>query len=142
MIESAYNCQNQAIVSVNFRFEAPQTTLRPVKAVEDVHRRLCSLSYPKGARLYASEGPKDYNLLGNLTPTSPQLDVKKPQDIVRPESLSLLAEGYDRCVQVCSEYAKTFYLGWDLLLLSLLSFMSTTYMSTFYISIFSLSTNN
>ena len=48
MIESAYNCQNQAVVSVTFRFEAPQTTLRPVKAVEDVHHRLCSLSYPKG----------------------------------------------------------------------------------------------
>ncbi|KAG5400757.1 hypothetical protein IGI04_015364, partial [Brassica rapa subsp. trilocularis] len=104
-----YNCQNQAVVSVTFRFEAPQTTLRPVKAVEDVHRRLCSLSYPKGARSYASEGPKDYNLLGN-----------KPQDIVRPGSLSLLAEAYDRCVQVCAKYAKTFYLGWDLLLLSLL----------------------
>ncbi|KAH0915302.1 hypothetical protein HID58_029748 [Brassica napus] len=67
MIESAYNCQNQAVVSVTFRFEAPQTTLRQVKAVEDVHRRLCFLSYPKGARLYASEGPKDYNLLGNET---------------------------------------------------------------------------
>ncbi|KAG2292643.1 hypothetical protein Bca52824_039312 [Brassica carinata] len=36
-----------------------------------------------------------------LTPTSPELDVKKPQDIVP----------YDRCVQVCAEYAKTFYLG-------------------------------
>ncbi|CAN6977236.1 unnamed protein product [Brassica oleracea var. botrytis] len=82
-----------------------------------------------------------------LTPTSPELDVKKPQDIVRPGSLILLAEAYDRCVQVCAEYAKTFYLGWDLLLLSLLSFMSTTYMSIFfyihniYISTFSLSTN-
>ncbi|KAH0884104.1 hypothetical protein HID58_060200, partial [Brassica napus] len=51
------------------------------------------------ARSYASEGPKDYNLLGNLTPTSPELDVKKPQDIVRPGSLILLAEAYDRCVQ-------------------------------------------
>ncbi|CAN7089403.1 unnamed protein product, partial [Brassica rapa subsp. narinosa] len=108
----------------NFRFEAPQTTLRPVKLLK---------MFIADSVLYHIQ---------KLTPTSPQLDVKKPQDIVRPESLSLLAEGYDRCVQVCSEYAKTFYLGWDLLLLSLLSFMSTTYMSTFYISIFSLSTNN
>ncbi|CAN6816112.1 unnamed protein product [Brassica oleracea] len=29
-----------------------------------------------------------YNIQ-NLTPTSPELDVKKPQDIVRPGSLSL-----------------------------------------------------
>ncbi|KAL0787131.1 hypothetical protein Bca101_003377 [Brassica carinata] len=44
-------------------------------------------------------------------PTSPELDVAKPQDMVRPGSLSLLVEAYDRCVQVCAEYAKTFYLG-------------------------------
>ncbi|KAF8047337.1 hypothetical protein N665_3087s0004, partial [Sinapis alba] len=45
--------------------------------------------------------------------TSPVLDdVKKPQDIiVRPGSLSLLGEAYDRCGEVCAEYAKTFYLG-------------------------------
>nr|VDD29732.1 unnamed protein product [Brassica oleracea] len=46
-----------------------------------------------------------------LTPTSPELDVTKPQDMVRPGSLSLLAEAYDRCVQVCAEYAKKIYLG-------------------------------
>ncbi|CAN7099535.1 unnamed protein product [Brassica rapa subsp. narinosa] len=46
-----------------------------------------------------------------ITTTSPKLDVKKPQDIVRPGSLSLLVEAYDRGVQVCAEYAKTFYLG-------------------------------
>ncbi|WZZ41647.1 hypothetical protein YC2023_037906 [Brassica napus] len=34
-----------------------------------------------------------------LTPTSPELDVTKPQDMVRPGSLSLLVEAYDRCVQ-------------------------------------------
>ncbi|CAF2136326.1 unnamed protein product [Brassica napus] len=42
-------------------------------------------------------------------------DVKKPQDIVLPGtttgSLSLLGEAYDRCGEVCAEYAKTFYLG-------------------------------
>ncbi|KAL0675455.1 hypothetical protein Bca4012_003436 [Brassica carinata] len=46
-----------------------------------------------------------------VIPTSPELDVAKPQDMVRPGSLSLLVEAYDRCVQVCAEYAKTFYLG-------------------------------
>ncbi|KAH0893390.1 hypothetical protein HID58_055819, partial [Brassica napus] len=93
--EEDHNCRNQAVVSVTFRFEAPQITLRPVKAIEDVFQCLA------GARSYASEGPNDYNLLGNvkprfskstlilLTPTSPELDVKKPQDIVRPGSLSL-----------------------------------------------------
>ncbi|KAL0843218.1 hypothetical protein Bca101_016463 [Brassica carinata] len=45
-----------------------------------------------------------------LRSTSPVLDdVKKPQ--VRPGSLSLLGEAYDRCGEVCAEYAKTFYLG-------------------------------
>uniref|UniRef100_A0A0D3CH15 tRNAHis guanylyltransferase catalytic domain-containing protein n=1 Tax=Brassica oleracea var. oleracea TaxID=109376 RepID=A0A0D3CH15_BRAOL len=34
-----------------------------------------------------------------ITPTSPELDVTKPQDMVRPGSLSLLAEAYDRCIQ-------------------------------------------
>ncbi|KAJ4912218.1 hypothetical protein Rs2_06839 [Raphanus sativus] len=45
-------------------------------------------------------------------------DVKKPQDITLPGtgsfgtgSLSLLGEAYDRCGEVCAEYAKTFYLG-------------------------------
>lgn len=36
-------------------------------------------------------------------------DVKP--DIVLPGSLSLLSEAYDRCGEVCAEYAKTFYLG-------------------------------
>lgn len=38
-------------------------------------------------------------------------DVKNPQDIVRFGSLTLLGEAYDRCREVCVEYAKTFYLG-------------------------------
>ncbi|CAI9763501.1 unnamed protein product [Fraxinus pennsylvanica] len=37
------------------------------------------------------------------------LEVKP--DIVLPGSLSLLSEAYDRCGEVCAEYAKTFYLG-------------------------------
>nr|QTZ19508.1 phytoene synthase chloroplastic [Bixa orellana] len=37
------------------------------------------------------------------------LDVKP--DIVVPGTLSLLSEAYDRCGEICAEYAKTFYLG-------------------------------
>ncbi|XP_022894188.1 phytoene synthase 2, chloroplastic-like [Olea europaea var. sylvestris] len=37
------------------------------------------------------------------------LEVKP--DIVLPGSRSLLSEAYDRCGEVCAEYAKTFYLG-------------------------------
>ncbi|CAK7338896.1 unnamed protein product [Dovyalis caffra] len=37
------------------------------------------------------------------------LDVKP--DVVLPGTLSLLTEAYDRCGEVCAEYAKTFYLG-------------------------------
>lgn len=37
-------------------------------------------------------------------------DDVKP-DMVVPGSLSLLNEAYDRCREVCAEYAKTFYLG-------------------------------
>lgn len=41
--------------------------------------------------------------------TSGDLDVNP--DIVLPGTLSLLSEAYDRCGEVCAEYAKTFYLG-------------------------------
>ncbi|KAL3637376.1 Syntaxin-like protein psy1 [Castilleja foliolosa] len=41
--------------------------------------------------------------------SSEDLEVKP--DIVLPGSLSLLKEAYDRCGEVCAEYAKTFYLG-------------------------------
>lgn len=44
----------------------------------------------------------------NLTSTG-ELDVKP--DIALPGNLSLLSEAYDRCGEVCAEYAKTFYLG-------------------------------
>nr|AAA32836.1 phytoene synthase [Arabidopsis thaliana]BDH72891.1 Phytoene synthase [Vector CDF-AtPSY]BDH72894.1 Phytoene synthase [Vector CDF-gdh-AtPSY]BDH72897.1 Phytoene synthase [Vector CDF-zwf-AtPSY] len=47
-----------------------------------------------------------------LRSSSYDLDVKKPQDVVLPGSLSLLVgEAYDRCGEVCAEYPKTFYLG-------------------------------
>ena len=41
--------------------------------------------------------------------TGEDYDVKP--DIVLPGTLSLLGEAYDRCGEVCAEYAKTFYLG-------------------------------
>lgn len=39
-------------------------------------------------------------------------DIEVKPDIVLPGSLGLLSEAYDRCGEVCAEYAKTFYLGW------------------------------
>jgi len=41
--------------------------------------------------------------------SSVDLDVRP--DIVLPGNLSLLSEAYDRCGEICAEYAKTFYLG-------------------------------
>ncbi|GER27235.1 phytoene synthase [Striga asiatica] len=38
-------------------------------------------------------------------------DLEVKPDIVLPGALSLLTEAYDRCREVCEEYAKTFYLG-------------------------------
>ncbi|KAL0381310.1 UNVERIFIED_CONTAM: Bifunctional 15-cis-phytoene synthase, chromoplastic [Sesamum angustifolium] len=38
-------------------------------------------------------------------------DIEVKPDIILPGSLSLLSEAYDRCGEVCAEYAKTFYLG-------------------------------
>ncbi|MCD7446435.1 Syntaxin-like protein psy1 [Datura stramonium] len=38
-------------------------------------------------------------------------DLQVKPDIVVPGNLGLLSEAYDRCGEVCAEYAKTFYLG-------------------------------
>ncbi|KAH0699954.1 hypothetical protein KY290_014768 [Solanum tuberosum] len=38
-------------------------------------------------------------------------DIEVKPDIVVPGNLGLLSEAYDRCGEVCAEYAKTFYLG-------------------------------
>lgn len=38
-------------------------------------------------------------------------DIEVKPDIVLPGTLGLLSEAYDRCGEVCAEYAKTFYLG-------------------------------
>ncbi|KAG8383697.1 hypothetical protein BUALT_Bualt04G0040900 [Buddleja alternifolia] len=37
--------------------------------------------------------------------------VEVKPDIIHPGTLSVLNEAYDRCGEVCAEYAKTFYLG-------------------------------
>lgn len=41
--------------------------------------------------------------------SNPDIDVNP--DAVLPGNLGLLSEAYDRCGEVCAEYAKTFYLG-------------------------------
>ncbi|KAG9135731.1 hypothetical protein Leryth_002460 [Lithospermum erythrorhizon] len=38
-------------------------------------------------------------------------DIEVKPDFVLPGSLGLLGEAYERCREVCAEYAKTFYLG-------------------------------
>ncbi|GER47037.1 phytoene synthase [Striga asiatica] len=38
-------------------------------------------------------------------------DLEVKPDIVLPGTIGLLSEAYDRCGEVCAEYAKTFYLG-------------------------------
>jgi len=38
-------------------------------------------------------------------------DLDVNPDVVLPGTSSLLSEAYDRCGEVCAEYAKTFYLG-------------------------------
>ncbi|CAG7891787.1 unnamed protein product [Brassica rapa] len=75
---------------------------------------------PAAGEITLSSEEKVYNVvLKQAALVNKQLrdldDVKKPQDIVLPGtttgSLSLLGEAYDRCGEVCAEYAKTFYLG-------------------------------
>ncbi|XVE72026.1 hypothetical protein DITRI_Ditri11bG0005700 [Diplodiscus trichospermus] len=41
----------------------------------------------------------------------PSGDLDFRPDIVVPGNLGLLSEAYDRCGEICAEYAKTFYLG-------------------------------
>ncbi|XP_021910865.1 phytoene synthase 2, chloroplastic-like [Carica papaya] len=71
---------------------------------------------PAGEMAISSE-EKVYNVVlrqaalvkRQLRSSSGELDVKP--DIVLPGTLSLMTEAYDRCGEVCAEYAKTFYLG-------------------------------
>nr|AGL08127.1 chloroplast phytoene synthase 1 [Brassica napus] len=117
-------CQNQR-VNNGRRNQTTQTTWSSSSSVMSFRRRRSSVvssslvAHPAGEIDLSSE-EKVYNVVlrqaalvnKQLRSTSPVLDdVKKPQDIVRPGSLSLLAEAYDRCGEVCAEYAKTFYLG-------------------------------
>ncbi|PIN16050.1 Squalene synthetase [Handroanthus impetiginosus] len=44
-------------------------------------------------------------------PLKSREDVEVKPDIMLPGSLGMLSEAYDRCGEVCAEYAKTFYLG-------------------------------
>ncbi|KAI9100196.1 hypothetical protein K1719_024414 [Acacia pycnantha] len=46
---------------------------------------------------------------------SPVGDIDVKPDIPLPGNLGLLTEAYDRCGEVCAEYAKTFYLGTQLM---------------------------
>ncbi|KAL1195445.1 Phytoene synthase 1 [Cardamine amara subsp. amara] len=99
------------------------TTWRSSSSVMNQRRRSGVVSSslvasPSGEIALSSE-EKVYNVVlkqaalvnKQLRSASPDLDVKKPQDVVLPGSLSLLGEAYDRCGEVCAEYAKTFYLG-------------------------------
>lgn len=43
--------------------------------------------------------------------TEKALDVKKPEEAEGLTGGDLLNEAYERCGEVCAEYAKTFYLG-------------------------------
>ncbi|KAK7259723.1 hypothetical protein RIF29_25336 [Crotalaria pallida] len=52
---------------------------------------------------------KQASLVKRKLSSTGELEVKP--DITLPENLSLLSEAYDRCREVCAEYAKTFYLG-------------------------------
>ncbi|KAI4307714.1 hypothetical protein L6164_030871 [Bauhinia variegata] len=52
---------------------------------------------------------KQASLVKRKLRSAEELD-EKP-DIVLPGNLGLLNEAYDRCGEVCAEYAKTFYLG-------------------------------
>ena len=52
---------------------------------------------------------KQASLVKRKLSSTGELDVKP--DTVVPGNLGLLSEAYDRCGEVCAEYAKTFYLG-------------------------------
>ncbi|KAF8389618.1 hypothetical protein HHK36_024137 [Tetracentron sinense] len=77
---------------------------------------LSSLIANPGGEIAISSEQKVYDvvlkqaaLVNQRLKSSGDLDVKP--DIVVPGTLSLLNEAYDRCGEVCAEYAKTFYLG-------------------------------
>lgn len=84
-------------------------------------RSFCSLHATTGEILVSSE-EKVYNVvlkqaalvkkqLSSTTTTTSTEDLDVKPDMAVPGTLSLLNEAYDRCREVCAEYAKTFYLG-------------------------------
>ncbi|EOA20710.1 hypothetical protein CARUB_v10001034mg [Capsella rubella] len=114
-------CQNQRLDKG--RRKQTTTTWTSSSFVTNQRRRSGAVSSslvasPSGEIALSSE-EKVYNVVlkqaalvnKQLRSSSYDLDVKKPQDVVLPGSLSLLGEAYDRCGEVCAEYAKTFYLG-------------------------------
>lgn len=78
-----------------------------------VHSSL--VAHPAGEMAMSSEQKvydvvlKQAALVKRQLRSKEELEVKP--DIVLPGTLSLLGEAYDRCGEVCAEYAKTFYLG-------------------------------
>lgn len=87
-------------------------------------RYACSINVPEISSMVASTADelavsseeKVYNvvlkqaaLIKEQWRPSPDLDVNP--DVVLPGNLGLLSEAYERCGEVCAEYAKTFYLG-------------------------------
>ncbi|KAI4299667.1 hypothetical protein L6164_033102 [Bauhinia variegata] len=54
---------------------------------------------------------KQASLVKRKLRSAEELDVDEKPDIVLPGNLGLLSEAYDRCGEICAEYAKTFYLG-------------------------------
>lgn len=113
-------CQNQGLIKGRRK---QTTTWSSTSFVTNLRRRSGVVSSslvasPSGEIALSSE-EKVYNVVlkqaalvnKQLRSSSYDLDVKKPQDVVLPGSLSLLGEAYDRCGEVCAEYAKTFYLG-------------------------------
>lgn len=115
-------CQNQR-VNKGRRKQTTTTTWTSSSVMSCRRRRSgvvsSSLVASPAGEIALSSEEKVYNVVlkqaalvnKQLRSSSPDLDVKKPQDVVLPGSLSLLGEAYDRCGEVCAEYAKTFYLG-------------------------------
>lgn len=114
---------------IMYKDRSSMSNCRPKKALKQTWRS-CSLHTdlgtsclggmnmvvsPAGEMALSSE-EKVYNvvlkqaaLVKKQLRSNEDLDVKP--DIALPGNLGLLGEAYDRCREVCAEYAKTFYLG-------------------------------
>lgn len=80
--------------------------------------RSAIVATPAGERMMTSEQMvydvvmRQAALVKRQLRSTDELEVKT--DIPIPGNLGLLSEAYDRCGEVCAEYAKTFYLGQSL----------------------------